>query len=204
MQTQINAIIFDFGGVLVKWRPQNVFQRFFPNQPDEMEKFMEEIKFMEWNAQQDKGRSFAEGVAALFAEFPQYAHIIRGFHENWEETLDGEIHGSIEWLQTLKQKGYLVYGLSNWSAETLPIARKHYTFFNMLDGMVISGEEKMIKPDPAFFELCLQRMGRSAQECLFIDDSAANIIAANKMGFDTVHFKSPEQLGEEIKKRNLL
>lgn len=204
MTNKITSIIFDFGNVLVKWEPDNMFSPFFPDQPQAIKKFINDIKFMEWNAQQDKGRSFAEGINLLAAEFPHYEPVIRGFHEYWEDSLGGAIQGSVELLHELKAKGYFLYGLSNWSAETFPIARKHYPFFNVFDGIVLSGEVKMIKPEPAIYEHCLQKMKRAANECLFIDDSEPNIITANKLGLDTIHFKSPEQLREEITKRELL
>jgi 2-haloacid dehalogenase len=204
MKNSITSIIFDFGNVLVKWEPEKIFQRYFPDQPQAVEKFFRDVKFMEWNAQQDKGRSFTEGVELLANEFPHYEPAIRGFHEYWEESLGGEISGSVELLRALKEKGYLMFGLSNWSAETFPVARRHYPCFNLLDGIVLSGEVKMIKPDPAIYEHCLQKMNRTASECLFIDDSEPNIITANKLGFNTIHFKSPEQLREEIQKRELL
>ncbi len=201
---KITSIIFDFGGVLLKWKPQNIISRHFADQPLAPEAFLKEINFMEWNTQQDKGRSFVEGVALLFKEYPQYAHIIRAFQDNWEDSIDGPIDESIELLGKLKEKGFLIYGLSNWSAETFPLVCKRYKFFDLFDGIIISGEVKLIKPDPAIFDLCLSRMGRLAGECLFIDDSEANIITAKKMGFDAIHFKSPGQLRIELQGRGLL
>jgi 2-haloacid dehalogenase len=107
-------------------------------------------------------------------------------------------------LRTLKKKGYPLYGLSNWSAETFPIVRHEYEFINLLDDIVISGEVKLIKPEPEIFELCLQRIGKPAGQCLLIDDSEANINVARKIGFDTVHFESPEQLKRELQIRQIL
>lgn len=204
MNTDITAIIFDFGGVLIHWDPRNLYRRFFPDQPQAMEDFLSEIKFMEWNAQQDKGRSFEEGAAILSKQFPQYAHLIRAFHENWKETIEGSIPGTVEILQALKQKGYPLYGLSNWSAETFPIVCDEFPFLNLFDGVILSGEAKLIKPDTAIYELCLKMVNRPANECLFIDDSQTNIIVAKEMGFNAIRFTSPEQLKDELQIRQIL
>ncbi|MFN8413777.1 MAG: HAD family phosphatase [Anaerolineales bacterium] len=204
MANSIKAIIFDFGGVLIGWDPRNLYQRYFPNQPEAMEEFLNEIHFMEWNAQQDKGRSFSEAVALLSKEFPHRAELIRAYQENWADSITGQIDGSIDLLKTLKQKGFPVYGLSNWSAETFPIARKRYQVFELLDDIVLSGDINMIKPNRDIFEYTLNKIGRSANECLFIDDSEANIQTARQMGFVCIHFKSPEQLQAELQALELI
>jgi 2-haloacid dehalogenase len=194
MNPTINAVIFDFGNVLLEWNPRYVYQRFFPRDPEGMERFLEEVKFMEWNSLQDKGRSFEEGVASLSKEFPEYSHLIQAYHDHWVESLGDSIDGTIEIMRELKQAGYPLYGLSNWSAETFPYARERHDFFDLLDDMVISGEVGHVKPHPEIFQILLDRVGRPANECLFIDDALANIEQARKMGFATVHFESPEQL----------
>jgi 2-haloacid dehalogenase len=191
---QIKAIIFDFGNVLLEWDPRYVYQRFFPNDPEGMERFLEEVKFMEWNLHQDKGRPFAEGVALLSRDFPHYSDLIQAYHDHWIDSLGESLAGTVEILKELKQAGYPVYGLSNWSAETFPTARKKHDFFDLLDDMVISGEVGHVKPHPEIFQIMLHKIGRRAQECLFIDDAQANIEQAQKMGFATIHFQSPDQL----------
>jgi 2-haloacid dehalogenase len=205
MTTQkITAIIFDFGGVLVDWNPRNVYQQYFPDQPQAMEDFLNEINFMEWNAQQDKGRTFADGAAILSKEFPQHTQLIHAYYENWEKSIIGQIDESVEILIALKDKGYLIYGLSNWSAETFPIARKKYEVFELLDDYVLSGDVNLIKPGQEIFKYCLGKFGKTAQECLFIDDSEPNIITAKNLGFDVIHFTSPAQLKNELSARHLL
>jgi 2-haloacid dehalogenase len=204
MTSEMKAIVFDFGGVLIGWDPRNLYARFFPDQSQDMEDFLNEIDFMGWNAQQDKGRSFAEAVALHSKQFPHHAHLIRAYHENWKESLTGAIDGSVELLQILKKRGYPLYGLSNWASETFTIVRQEFEFLNLLDDIVISGDVKLIKPEPEIFELCLQRIGRPANQCLLIDDSEANIEVAQKIGFDTVHFKSPQQLKQELQIRQIL
>src|SRR5689334_9689756 len=119
-QKKTTSIIFDFGGVLIDWNPRNLYREYFPGQPQAMEDFLNEIKFMDWNALQDKGRSFAEGATVLSAEFPHRTELIHAYFENWEKSIVGQIDESVEILSSLKKKGYPVYGLSNWSAETFP------------------------------------------------------------------------------------
>lgn len=204
MTTPVKAIIFDFGNVLLEWDPRNVYQHYFPNDSQGMEHFLKEVKFMEWNLQQDKGRPFAEGVAVLSEQFPHHSHLIQAYHDHWIDSVGESITGTVEILRQLKQAGYPLYGLSNWSAETFPSAREKYDFFDLLDDMVISGEVGHVKPDPEIFQILLEKIGRPAQECLLIDDSLPNIHQANKMGFATIHFESPEQLQKELKQLHLI
>ena len=200
----IKAIVFDYGNVLIDWNPRNVYRRFFPDNPEGMEQFLQEIKFMEWNAHQDRGRPFAEGVAILSEQFPHYAQLIQVYHENWSDSI-GEIYtGTIEILKKLQQAGYPLYGFSNWSAETFPLVRAKHDFFDIFDDMVISGEVGFAKPEPEIYQILLDKIGRPAQECLFIDDSLPNIQQANKIGFATIHFQSPPQLEEELKQLQLI
>ena len=200
----IKAIIFDYGNVLIDWNPRNVYRRYFPDDLEGMERFLQEINFMEWNAQQDRGRPFEEGVARLSEQFPQYADLIQAYHENWSDSI-GEIHaGTIEILKKLKQAGYPLYGFSNWSAETFPLVRVKHDFFDLFDDMVISGAVGYVKPEPEIYQIMLEKIRRPAHECLFIDDSLPNIHQANKIGFATIHFQSPAQLEKELKQRDLL
>ena len=204
MTSPIKAIIFDYGGVILEWHPHNLYRRFFPGHPEATNQFLTEINFLEWNAQQDKGRPFAEAVEILSAEFPQHAHLINAYYEDWEETISGPISGTVEIMKQLKQAGYPLYGLSNWSAETFPYMRAKYEFFDLFDDMVISGAVGYVKPEPEIFHFMLEKIRRPANECLFIDDALANIQQAQKMGFATVHFISPEQLANVLHDFDLL
>ena len=204
MTHTIQAILFDFGNVLLEWNPRHIYRRYFPNDEAAMEHFLHEVNFMEWNAQQDKGRTFAEGVAELSREFPHYANLIQAYHDNWSESIGDPVAGTVEIMKRLKEAGYPVYGLSNWSSETFPMVRNKFIFFDLLDDIVISGEVGQIKPEPEIYEIALQRIGRPANECLFIDDSLANIEQARTMGFAVVHFQSPEQLETELKNLQVL
>ena len=194
----IKAIVFDFGGVLLDWDPHNLYKRYFNNNK-EIDDFLAEINFSEWNVQQDKGRPFSEGVADLSLKFPQYSDLIRAYKDNWEESIVGPINGSVSILHELKKAGYSLYGLSNWSAETFPMAFNKYDFFNLFEGIIISGEVKVVKPDPSIFEILLNLIDRPASECLLIDDSSVNLISAQKLGISGILFRSPSQLKQELK-----
>ena len=202
-QNKIQAVIFDFGGVLVDWSPHNLYRHYF-DQPHEIDRFLKEINFAEWNAQQDKGHPFAQAVTEHSNKFPQHAELIHAYHEHWEDSIVGPIDGTVQILRRLKQIGYPLYGLSNWSAETFPLIRNKYKFFDLFDYILISGEVKMIKPEPGIFDLLLNRIGFEARDCIFIDDSDVNIKVATKLGFDAIRFHSPIQLMSELVRRNII
>lgn len=204
MTTYIKAIIFDYGNVLLTWDPRNIYRNFFPNDPEGMERFLREVNFADWNLQQDKGRPFVEGVALLSQQFPHYAHLVQAYHKRWIDSVGEPVAGTIGILKQLKQAGYSVYGLSNWSAETFPQARKRHAFFDLLDDMVISGEVGHVKPEPEIYHIMLAKIGRPAQECLFIDDALPNVHQAQRMGFAVIHFQSPKQLEASLRDLKIL
>lgn len=197
MGSQLTAIIFDFGNVFVNWDARNLYKRFFPNL-QAVDSFLEEIHFIEWNARQDAGRPFQEGVAELSARFPHYAGLIQAYDMYWEESLTETLHENIEIAKKLKDYGWPLYLLSNFSVEKFEFVKKKYDFLNIFDEMIISGEHKLVKPDPAIFELALKKVHRRAAECLFIDDSLPNIESARRMGFATIHYQSPAQLRRDL------
>lgn len=204
MTSSIKAIIFDYGNVLLEWNPRLVYRRYFPNDAAGMEIFLKEVNFMEWNAHQDRGRTFKEGVADLSAEFPQYAHLIQAYHDHWVDSIGEAYWETVEIMKQLKQAGYPLYGFSNWSAETFPYAREKYDFFDLFDDMVISGAVGYVKPEPEIYQIMLEKIGRPAQECLFIDDSLPNIKQAEKLGFVGIHFQSAEQLRIKLQRLKII
>jgi 2-haloacid dehalogenase len=163
-----------------------------------MERFFTEVATMEWNGQQDAGRSWEDAVALLTAQHPDHADLIAAYYDRWEEMLAGPIVGTVEILAALKADGYEIHALTNWSTQTFPIARQRYEFLDWFQHIVVSGEEKMIKPDPALYRVLLDQIGHEAANCIFIDDGVRNVEAAAALGFDAIHFESPEQLGEEL------
>ena len=191
------AIVFDFGGVLVDWNPRHLYRKLFPDE-GAMEDFFDEVQFLQWNADQDRRSTFAEGVAELAEKYPHHADKIQAFDDRWIESIGGDIGGTVEILHALKDAGYPLYGLSNWAAETFARIRHEFQFLALFDEIILSGEVGLTKPDPRIFELLLSRAGRTADECIFIDDSETNIRAAQALGFKTVHFESPEHLKHEL------
>ena len=204
MKTSIKAVVFDFGGVLLDWNPYNLYKPYFPDDPQGIEDFLREIDFFVWNAEQDRGRSFAEGVAVHSAKFPHRASLIKAYADHWEDSITGEIEGTVDILHRLKKKSYPLYGLSNWSAETFPLMLAKYSFFDELDDIVFSGEINLIKPEPEIYHYLLNRIEYSASECLFIDDSLPNIETALELGFHAHHFKSPEGLEMVLREYQIL
>ncbi len=192
----INTIIFDFGGVLIDWNPRYMYRDEF-EESSEMEYFLNEVCTEDWNLQQDKGRSLSEGTRILQDKFPDHVEKIQLYYDRWEKMIKGYIPQNVTLLQRLKEK-YKLYGLTNWSAETFPIVFKRFSFFKLFDGIVISGEEKLIKPDKKIFELMLDRYHLEIKNSLFIDDNRKNIQAAKEMGFATIHVMEKTDLKTEL------
>ncbi len=193
----IKAIVFDLGGVLIDWDPRHMYRTVFDSDT-EMEHFLSEIATLEWNSQHDAGVRWADGVATLSDELPEYAHLIELYQTRWVEMLKGPIDGTVELLAMLKAAGHELHALTNWSSETFPIALQRYEFLSWFEDIVVSGVEKVIKPDPKIYEILLDRIGRNAYECVFIDDGVRNVEAARSLGFSAIHFQSPEQLEAEL------
>lgn len=196
------VVIFDLGAVLIDWNPRHLYRKLFDDEA-EMEAFLADVCAPAWNAEQDRGRTWDEAVRLLSAEHPEHQDLIHAYRDRWEEMLKGPIQGSVDVLERLDSEGYELHALTNWSAETFPIARERYDFLKRFRTILVSGEERLMKPDSAIFELMLARIGHPAERCLFIDDSARNIEAATALGFDAVHFKSPEGLRDELAKRGI-
>lgn len=197
MTHQINAIIFDLGNVLVGWDAFLLYKRFFPDR-ETVNRFLEEIRFLEWNAKQDAGRPFKEGVAELSNQFPHYSELIQAYDTYWEESLTEPYYESIEIVHALKDAGWRLYLLSNFSLEKFKLIEHKYPVLECFDLKIISGEQKTVKPEAEIFHITLQKIGRKAEECLFIDDSLPNIETASQLGFQTIHFQSPTQLRQDL------
>ena len=200
----ITTIIFDLGAVLIDWNPRLMYRTLFDNEA-EMEKFLAEITTSDWNEEQDAGRPLQEGTEILVQQFPEHEHLIRAFYGRWDEMLGEAFHDTVAIFKKLKESGkYKIYALTNWSAETFPVAQARFEFLNWFDGIVVSGEEKMRKPSPEFYHILLNRYDVNAQECLFIDDNYRNILAAEKLRINCIHFTEAEALEVELIKRGVL
>jgi len=204
MSTGIDAIIFDLGGVLIDWNPSYVFDKMFDD-PEKKKHFFENICTSDWNEKQDAGRPLKEATQELVRKHPEWKEYIEAYYGRWEEMLGGPILETVEIFRQLKETGkYKIYALTNWSAELFPIALERYDFLHWFDGKVVSGEEKMRKPFPEFYQLILNRFKLTPQETLFIDDNVRNADAAADIGITTIIFKSPAQLKDELTKGGIL
>lgn len=194
----INTIIFDLGGVLIDWDPRYLYRKMFDTE-ERMEHFLAHIATNEWNAEQDGGRSLAEATELLVNQHPDWEAEIRAFYDRWEEMLGGPIWGTVELLESLKMPNrWKLYALTNWSAETFPIARQRYDFLNLFEGILVSGAENLKKPDRRIFELMLNRYDINPEEAVFLDDSERNLKGAAAVGLRTIHYQSPMQLREAL------
>lgn len=196
----IKNIIFDFGGVLMDWNPRYFFKDYF-NDDEKMEFFLKNVAVDEWNAEQDRGRTLKEGTEILIEKYPDWEKEVRAYYDNWTTMLRSDIPKNVEVLRKLADTDYELFGLTNWSHETFPYALANYDFFELFKGkIVVSGEEKLIKPDPKIWELLLDRYSIKAEESVFIDDNAKNIEAAKTLGFITVHLTEETDLQTELEK----
>jgi len=203
--TNINTIIFDLGGVLIDWNPGYVFHKDYFASQEQRDYFFNNICTTDWNEQQDAGYPIAKATEEKLVEFPEWERPIRDFYGRWIEMLGGPMHTTVDIFRELKQNsGLKFYALTNWSAETFPIAIERFNFLQWFDGRVVSGEEGMRKPFPEFYQLLLNRYKIKPGEALFIDDSLRNIKAAEQLGIAGIYFTKAEELKKNLQQRNLL
>ena len=191
--------LFDLGGVFFDWDPNHFYKNVFEN-IEEREFFLLEVCNDQWNVQQDAGRSIAEAELELIPKFPHYEKEIKMYYKNHRKMIRGVFEESVDILKKLKDKNYDCYVLSNWSAETFEGMTDDYPFLKLFDGLLISGEDKLIKPDHAIYQLARDRFNLNPEETVFIDDKLENIQAAQEMNFKTIHLTDPNIIKTEIKK----
>lgn len=200
MTERLTTVVFDIGNVLVAWDPRNLYRRYFEGREDQMEWFLEHVCTPAWNIEQDKGRSFTEAVELLVKEHPPEWHsMIRAFDEQWHETISGPIHGTVDILKTLKRNSVPVFAITNWNQDKFREALQRFDFLNSFDGTVVSGDERMLKPDREIFELFFKRYAVRPEAAVFIDDSQRNVEGARASGMHALHFTSPETLARDLR-----
>lgn len=200
----INTIIFDLGGVLIDWNPKHLYRKIF-NDEREMDRFLNNICTSDWNEEQDAGRTLQEATETLVKEHPEHEKNIRAYYDRWKEMLGGPIEGTVEVFKKLKASNkFKIYALTNWSSETFPIAQQQYELLGWFDGVVVSGTERNRKPFPKFYQVLLDRYHVKPEEALFIDDNERNIKAARELGIDSILFKNPAQLVEDLAARGII
>lgn len=189
--------VFDVGNVLVRWDPFRVYREMIP---DEAKRnwFLQNVCTSAWNLEQDRGRSWEEGIALLVASHPEWEAQIRAYDERWHEAVPGMIEDSVAVLEELKARGEKVYGITNFSREKWAECLIRFPFLQSFDGVVVSAHERVIKPDPAIYQILFERYDLAPEDCIFIDDSAKNIETARSLGMQGIHFVEPIDLRAEL------
>lgn len=202
--TARSIAVFDLGGVLIDWNPRYLYRQLFDGDDAAMERFLAEICNNDWNVQQDAGRPFAEACALLVEHHPEQKHLIEAYRARWIEMLAGPIHGTVDILRELRDRGTPLYALTNWSAETFPLARERYDFLHWFQATVVSGVEKLVKPDPRIYRLLIERHGIDPAASVYIDDNPVNARVATDLGLHGIHFTGPNALRDDLERVGLL
>lgn len=199
MARLIETVIFDLGGVLIDWNPEYVYRSVFPD-PEKRQWFFDNVCTHDWNARQDAGRPLSVATEEKVLEFPEYEEEIRSYYGRWVEMLGGPLHDTVGLLGKLREHGEVrLLALTNWSHETFPVARERYDFLQWFEGIVVSGEEKTIKPQPEIYQILLSRYDVEARRAVFIDDNAGNVEGARDVGMQGIHFRSAGELAVSLR-----
>ena len=196
-------VVFDLGNVLIEWDRRFLYEKLISD-PVELQDFLDNVFTLDDNAELDRGTPLAEVAAAVAERHPDKHDLVMAFAHRWKETLGAVIDSSVEVLETLSQNGVTLYALSNWGRDTFASIEADYPFLELFDGLVISGREGVVKPDPAIFRIICDRYGFEPHAAVFIDDSGANIATAASLGFDALLFDRPERLRQQLIERSLL
>ena len=191
-------IIFDFGGVLVDWNARYFYRSYFADD-ERMEYFLAHICTNDWIEEQDRGRTYDEGMRVLQEQYPEWSEAIGQFKSGWPTMLHDCIAPSVEMLKQLKANGYGIYGLTNWSAENIGVAFERFPFFSLFDGIVVSGRERIIKPDERLYRILFERYNLNPEECVFLDDREANIRAGQRLGMRGIVFTNAADAMKQLR-----
>lgn len=201
---QFQTVIFDLGGVLIDWNPRYLYRTIFDDEK-KMNDFFTDVCTSDWNEEQDGGRSLKDATDELVGRFPDHEQNIRAYYGRWEEMLRGPIEDTVEVLKEIREKNHTkLYALTNWSAETFPIALERFEFLHWFHGRLVSGEEKLRKPFKEIYVLLLKKFNIDPSTAIYIDDNQRNLAAPKELGMETIHFVSAEQLREDLVKLGVL
>ena len=197
-------VVFDIGNVLIHWDPRALYRKIFTSE-DQVEWFLGNVCTHEWNLEQDRGRSFADAIAEAVARHPDQAEAIAAYHHRWAETILGPIAGTVAILDELKAQGTPLYAITNWHQDKSRETQARFPFLTTsFRDIVVSGDERVVKPDPAIYRLLLERNGLEASSCLFIDDSLRNVAGAEAVGMQGHHFTTPAALRAHLARAGIL
>lgn len=200
----VRTVLFDLGGVVLDWSPARLYAKLIPDAA-ERQHFLTHVCSMAWHTKHDAGASFANNAAALTRTFPEHRALIEAWSARWMEMFDGYVTGTPELMDRLGTANIPLYALTNMPSDPWPQMQTHFSRMAMFDDVIVSGDEKCLKPDAKIFHIALARMGNPAPDSVFfIDDSAANIAAADTLGFITHHFKSAAGLESALIKHKLI
>lgn len=197
MTASIDTVVFDIGNVLIEWDPRHVYREIFPD-PERMDWFLTEVLPPEWNLAQDAGRSWEEAVAEALGRHPDQEPAIRAYRDRWHDMVPGAIAGSVAILERLQRQGTPVYAITNFAVDTFEEAKARFPFLTTFRDTVVSGAERVLKPDPAIYRILVDRNGLDPAACVFIDDSEKNVLGARSVGMAAIHFAGPEALEREL------
>jgi 2-haloacid dehalogenase len=197
------AVVFDLGGVLIDWNPRHLYRSLFADEA-QMERFLAEVTTQAWNLEQDRGRPFAEAIAGLVRDHPDQAGLIEAYWRRWPEMLGEPFHEAVDILAALRATGIRLLALTNWSAETYPFAAPRYPFLGWFEAVIVSGDVELVKPDPAIFQLLVDRHGLEPRRTVLIDDTIANVRAAAALGFRAISFTDAPALRRDLVALGLL
>ena len=200
----MDTVLFDLGAVLIDWNPRYLYRPLFGGDEAAVERFLAEIVPPEWNHQIDAGMPFSDAVAERIRDHPQHAELILLWKDGWRKMLRDPIVESVAILDELRQQGHRLFALTNWSAETFPLARARFGFLEWFEDIVVSGEVKLAKPDPRIFALTIERCRLEPSRTVFIDDSVRNVEAGRNAGLHTLHFTGPRKLRTDLVQLGLI
>ena len=196
----MDAVVFDLGGVLIDWNPRYLYRKLLPDEA-QVEWFLEHVCPPRWNAVHDGGQPFAVGIAEAIARHPEQGPLIRVYYDRWSEMLGGSIP---ETVKLMREVTVPVFALTNWSAETFPIARQRYPFLNEFRDILVSGREKLMKPDRAIYHRAAERFRIEPARAVFLDDSEPNVSGAQAAGFRAFHYTGPDAARQQLQKLGVL
>lgn len=195
----IDTIVFDLGGVLIDWQPAYVFLKEFRGNQNKMNEFLDTICAWEWNLNQDAGYPIADATRERIALYPEYERLIKMYYGRWEEMLGRAHKDTLAILSFLKHSSdYRLLALTNWSHETFPVAQKKFPWLEWFEGIVVSGQERIRKPDPEIYIRLIERYQIQANRAVFIDDNQDNVRAAQALGFHGIKFKDGHDLAHSL------
>lgn len=187
MSEAVDAVVWDIGHVLVQWSIRSLYEKLIDD-PAELDWFLEHVVTLPWHFRHDGGEPLADLIAEKVAEYPEHRALIEAYGPRWLETIPGPIPGTPALVAELAERGVPQYAITNFGADTWAMFRPTFAVLDPMIDIVVSGVERLAKPDPAIFELAARRFGRAPQRMLFIDDNAANVASAASLGWQVHHF----------------